>query len=573
VFSQSESIGIDSVQDGVAKAAMRPSQRNLESDDRRALRPAARSTPRILLADDDADMRQYVQRLLTSGYEVEPVGDGETALAAARENPPDLVLTGVMMPHLDGFGLLRALRMDPRTRSIPVIMLSARTGEETQLEGLEAGADDYLMKPFSARELLARVRNLVIVKRTRDALQQELANHNEDLSQLTQELIASRQTLQQIADAQRRSERRWRAVYENSAVGIGLIDIDGNFLEANPVLQRMLGYTAEELRNISLMEITPKKDREITQSRVAQLFDGRLSEYHVEQRYLRQDRSIVWANASVSLIPGSDEEKPILVEVIEDITERKRAEDRLLNAQAELTHATRVAMIGELAASLAHEINQPLGAIVNNGDVCLRLTAEAIRVPDEMRDALSDMVNDANRASAIIAQVRVLAKRSTPAKTSLHLKTVVTDVLALARRELAERQIKVRNRVAEDLPRIFVDRVQFHQVLLNLVINAIDAMSTVEEKSRVLTIWGKRDKLKGKPAVQVGVQDLGKGFGAEDVDLLFEPFYTTKSHGMGMGLRICRSIVEAHGGRLWAQPNANRGATFLCVLPAGAEGD
>jgi PleD family two-component response regulator len=151
-----------------------------------------------------------------------------------------------MMPHLDGFGLLRALRMDPRTRSIPVIMLSARTGEETQVEGLEAGADDYLMKPFSARELLARVRNLVIVKRTRDALQQELANHNEDLSQLTQELIASRQTLQQIADAQRRSERRWRAVYENSAVGIGLIDIDGNFLEANPVLQRMLGYTAEE---------------------------------------------------------------------------------------------------------------------------------------------------------------------------------------------------------------------------------------------------------------------------------------------------------------------------------------
>jgi len=573
VFTQSESDRIRSVHDGIAKAAVPPSQRVVESDDRRALRPAVRSTPRILLADDNADMRQYVQRLLTSGYEVEPVGDGEAALTAAWKNPPDLVLTGVMMPHLDGFELLQALRSDPRTRSIPVIMLSARAGEETQVEGLEAGADDYLIKPFSARELLARVRNLVMVKRTRDALQQELATHNEDLSQLTQELIASRQTLQQSVEAQGRSERRWRAVYENSAVGIGLIDIDGNFLAANPILQRILGYTAEEFRNISLLQITPKEDRETTQSRVVQLFDGRLSEYHVEQRYLRQDRSIVWANASVSLIPGSDEEEPMLVEVIEDITERKRAEDRLLNAQVELTHATRVAMIGELAASIAHEINQPLGAIVNNGDVCLRLTADAIGVPDEMRGALSDMVNDANRASAIIAQVRVLVKRSTPAKTSLHLNDLVTDVLALARRELAERQIKVRNRVAEDLPRIFVDRVQFHQVLLNLVINAIDAMSTVEEKSRILTIWAKRDKLKGKPAVLVGVQDLGKGFGAEDVDLLFEPFYTTKSHGMGMGLRISRSIVEAHGGRLWAQPNANRGATFLCVLPAGAEGD
>jgi PAS domain S-box-containing protein len=573
VFTQSESDRIRSVHDGIAKAAVPPSQRVVESDDRRALRPAVRSTPRILLADDNADMRQYVQRLLTSGYEVEPVGDGEAALTAAWKNPPDLVLTGVMMPHLDGFELLQALRSDPRTRSIPVIMLSARAGEETQVEGLEAGADDYLIKPFRARELLARVRNLVMVKRTRDALQQELATHNEDLSQLTQELIASRQTLQQSVEAQRRSEGRWRAVYENSAVGIGLIDIDGNFLAANPILQRILGYTAEEFRNISLLQITPKEDRETTQSRIVQLFDGRLSEYHVEQRYLRQDRSIVWANASVSLIPGSDEEKPVLVKVIEDITERKRAEDRLLNAQAELAHATRVAMIGELAASIAHEINQPLGAIVNNGDVCLRLTADATGVPGEIRDALSDMVNDANRASAIVAQVRVLAKRSTPAKTSLHLKTVVTDVLALARRELAERQIKVRNRVAEDLPRIFVDRVQFHQVLLNLVINAIDAMSAVEEKNRVLTIWGKRDKLKGKPAVLVGVQDLGKGFGAEDVDLLFEPFYTTKSHGMGMGLRISRSILEAHGGRLVAQPNANRGATFLCVLPAGAEGD
>jgi len=573
MFSRSESVGIHSVHEGVAKAAVPPSQRIVESDDRRALRPAARSTPRILLADDNADMRQYVQRLLTSGYEVEPVGDGEAALAAARENPPDLVLTGVMMPHLDGFGLLRALRSDPRTRSIPVIMLSARAGEETQVEGLEAGADEYLIKPFSARELLARVQNLVILKRARDALQRELATHNEDLSQLTQELIASRQTLQQSAEAQGRSERRWRAVYENSAVGIGLIDIDGNFLAANPVLQRMLGYTEEEFQNISLLQITPKEDSETTRSRVVQLLTGRLSEYHIEQRYLRRDRSIVWANASMSVIPGGNGEEPMLVKVIEDITERKRVEDRLLNAKAELAHATRMTMIGELAASIAHEINQPLGAIVNNGDVCLRLAAGAIGIHYEIREALSDMVNDANRASAIVATVRALAKRSTPTKTLLHFNDLVTDVLALARRELAERQIKVRNRVAEDLPRIFVDRVQFHQVLLNLVINAIDAMSTVEEKSRILTIWGKRDKLKGKPAVLVGVQDFGKGFAADEVDLLFEPFYTTKSHGMGMGLRISRSIVEAHCGRLWAQPNANRGATFLCVLPAGAEGD
>jgi PAS domain S-box-containing protein len=555
---------------GLAKAVVLFSQTIVESDDMFAHHPASGSAPRILLAAADAEMRQYVQRLLTSSYEVEPVGDGETALAAAYENAPDLVLTDVIMPRLDGLGLLRGLRSDSRTRAIPVIMLSARAGEEAQVEGLEAGADDYLIKPFSARELLARAQNLVVVKRMRDALQRELATHDEDLSQMTQELITSRQTLQRSAEAQQQSERRWRAVYENSAVGIGLVDMSGNFLAANPVLQRMLGYTEEEFRNIALMQITPKEDRETTRLRVVQLLGGRLSEYHVEQRYVRRDGSIVWANASVSVIPGSAAEEPILVKVIEDITERKRGEDRLLNTQAELAHATRVAMIGELTASIAHEINQPLGAIVNNGDVCLRLVADAIGFGDEMREALSDIINDANRASAIVATVRALAKRATPAKTLMHFNDVVNDVLALAHRELVERQIKVRIRVAEDLPRVLADRVQFHQVLLNLVMNAIDAMTTVEEKDRILTIWGHPDKLKGKPAVLIGVQDLGKGFGAEDVDLLFEPFYTTKPRGMGMGLRISRSIVEAHGGRLWAKPNIGLGATFLCVLPADA---
>jgi PAS domain S-box-containing protein len=547
---------------------VRSSQNIVESDGLLVRHPASGSTPRILLAIGHADMGQFVQQLLTSSYEVEPVGDGEVALAMARNNPPNLVLADVMLPRLDGFGLLRALRTDPRTRSIPVIMLLARSGEETQVEGFEAGADDYLVEPFGAREVLVRVQNLVMVKRARDALQRELATQNEDLFQLTQELITSRQTLQQSVEAERRSERRWRAVYENSSVGIGLIDVNRNFLAANPVLQRMLGYTEEEFRNLSLMQITPKEDRETIRSRLRQLLDGRLSEYHVEQRYLRRDGSIVWANVSVSLIPGSDAEEPMLVKVIEDITERKRAEDRLLNTQTELAHAARVAMIGELATSIAHEVNQPLGAIVNNGNVCLRLLTHAMGVPDEMREALLDIVNDANRASAIVAEVRALTKRSAPAKTSLYLNDAIADVLALARRDLADRHIKVRNRVAEDLPGILVNRQQFHQVLLNLVMNAIDAMSTVEEQSRILTIWGQRDKLKEKPAVLIGVQDLGEGFAAEVVDLLFESLYTTKRQGMGMGLRISRSIVEAHGGRLWAKPNANRGATFFCILPA-----
>lgn len=370
------------------------------------------------------------------------------------------------------------------------------------------------------------------------------------------------------AEAQRRSERLWRAVYENSAVGIALIDAEGNFLAANPVLQKMLGWTEDQFRTISLMQITPKEDREQTRSRLMQLLNGRLSEYHVEQRYLRRDKSIVWANTSMSIIPDSGEKEPMFVKVIQDITERKRAEDRLLQTQAELAHVSRVTTISELAASIAHEVNQPLGAIVNNGNVCLRLIAAAGGVHAELREVLSDIVNDANRTSAVIAEVRALAKRSIPNKTSLCPRDVITDVLAIARPELLKRKVRVKTRVPQDLSNVWGNHVQLSQVLLNLVINAIEAMGATEMKMRILTIWGRPEKLKGNPAILIGVQDFGCGFRAEDEDRLFESFYTTKMEGMGMGLRISRSIVEAHGGRLWAKPNAKRGATFLCALPA-----
>ncbi len=521
--------------------------------------------PLVLVAEDDAEMRRFMIDVLGDEYRIAAAVDGVQALANALAEPPDLVISDLMMPG--GDQLVSAMRACPLLANVPVLVLSVKADEVLRLKLLAKSIQDYVTKPFSANELRARVRNLVMMKRKREALQQELATQNEDLSQMSAELMASRKALERSVEAQRGSERLWRVVYENSAVGIGLTDVSGKFVAANPVLQRMLGYAEGELRNISLMEITPEGDREATRSRIALLLDGRLSEYHLEQQYLRKDGSVVWANASMSAIPGVESAAPMFVKIMEDITERKSAEDRLLKAQTELAHATRVTMIGELAASIAHEVNQPLGAIVNNGNVCLRLVAGIPSVQNEMREVLSDIVNDANRTSAIIAQVRALAKKSTPPKTALHLNDVIADVLALAHRELVERKITVRTEVAEDLPDVPGDRVQFQQVLLNLVMNGIDAMNAVEERRRVITILGQRDELKGKPAVLIAVQDLGKGFGAQDPDRLFEPFYTTKAHGMGMGLRISRSIVEAHGGRLWAKPNSGLGATFLCALP------
>jgi C4-dicarboxylate-specific signal transduction histidine kinase len=248
------------------------------------------------------------------------------------------------------------------------------------------------------------------------------------------------------------------------------------------------------------------------------------------------------------------------------ITSRKRTEEKLHQTQVELAHVTRASTMGELAASIAHEINQPLGAIVNNSNVCLQL-AGTPGSEEKKREALLDVVNDANRASAIIARIRALTKGSAPETIPLGLKDVVADVLVLAQRELLENRISIKTELAKDLPLIPGDRVQLQQVLFNLVMNAIDAMSAVAANRRVLTVRAKRDELEGEPVVLISVQDSGIGLRPEDMHRLFQPFHSTKPHGMGMGLRIARSIVEGFGGRLWAKRETGPGATFWCALP------
>jgi PAS domain S-box-containing protein len=291
------------------------------------------------------------------------------------------------------------------------------------------------------------------------------------------------------------------------------------------------------------------------------------SDFAVEHRAILADGSLKYLYALGHPIINDSGELVEYVGTVVDISERKRADESLQRAYADLAHATRVATMGELAASIAHEINQPLGALVNNGNVAMRIATAENPSHDKLVEVLSDIVADANRTSAIIARIRAAMKKSAPEKTSLHLKDVVVDVLALAQRELVARRITVRADLPEDLPSVSGDRIQLQQVLLNLVMNGIEAMSDVDEAQRILAIGGRRDDLAGQPAVVIAVRDFGNGFSPEDNERLFDAFYTTKPTGMGMGLRISRSIVEMHGGRLWATPNEGQGATFFCALP------
>jgi len=368
-------------------------------------------------------------------------------------------------------------------------------------------------------------------------------------------------------EALRASEERWSKLAENSSGGIALIAPDGRFIAANLALQKMLGYTEDELQGRTLSDITHEEDRAATEARIQEGHEEQRRVYRVEKRYLRKDGRIMWADVSLVFVPASGSNSAFFSAVIIDRTDRKRAEEALQKAQVELAHVTRVMTMGEITSSIAHEINQPLGAIVNYGNACLRLLKSGRANLTEMVAALSAIVNDAERASAIIARIRALSKKAPPEMALLQVGDLVADILPLVRNELTGRRIALKTALPGELSPVLGDRIQLQQVLLNLVVNGIEAMSKVPEDQRQLVIEAQSHVSEDKSFVLITVTDSGIGLTAEDLPRVFETFYTTKADGMGMGLAISRSIVEAHGGRLWATPNADLGATFQLMLP------
>jgi PAS domain S-box-containing protein len=355
-------------------------------------------------------------------------------------------------------------------------------------------------------------------------------------------------------DELRASEARFRILVDHASDAFFLQDERG-IVDVNRQACESLGYTRDELIGM------PATDQ----------FRQRLSTgenpitYEIPLR--RKDGSEFPVEVRARMFQAEDEQK-FVIALARDITDRKQAERALQEAQAVLTHATRVTTLGEVTASFAHELNQPLAAIANNANACRALLADGCKELDELREALAEIVADTERASAIIERVRALAKRSTPEHAKLRLGDVVNDVAALAAAEAAARHVAIRTDVPSDLPVVLGDRVQLQQVLLNLVVNAMDAMASVGDEARRLEIRGRLDVEDGRTVVTIRVEDRGMGLQPEAMNRLFEPFYTTKTQGMGLGLAISRSIIEAHGGRLWAEPNQEKGAVFAFRLPA-----
>ena len=366
--------------------------------------------------------------------------------------------------------------------------------------------------------------------------------------------------------ALRASEERWRAMFETAPVGITMRDFEHRkYLTANESFQRMIGYTEDELQHLTALDITHEDDQPATQKRIDSGVIGVLQ----RKRYRRKDGEVISADVTPFVVPSTDSTPAFLGAVIVDITERKRAEEALQQAQADLARLNRVMLLGEMTASIAHEVNQPISAVITNAHAGLRWLDARRPDLEEVRQTLSRIVRDGNRAGEVIDRIRASVRKMPPHRDRANINEAIHEVIVLTQTEVQRNGIRLQTRLADDLPLVPADRVQLQQVIMNLIVNAIEAMAGAGDRPRELTIVSREGDTN---TVFVEVRDTGPGFDPADLDRLFQSFYTTKPDGIGMGLAISRSIVEAHGGTLSAGPNRPHGATFQFTVPARADG-
>jgi PAS domain S-box-containing protein len=373
-------------------------------------------------------------------------------------------------------------------------------------------------------------------------------------------------TQRHLADEARRlSEGRWKRIVDNSAIGIVVADLEGRFEIANAAFQKLIGFTEEELKEMNFLDVTEPQFRDQNFTLTAELLRGMRDQFNIEKQYRCKDGRLVWVRNNVSLLPGADGTPRNIMAIIEDISSRKAAEGSLRVTYARLARAAELATAAELSASIAHEINQPLSGIITNTNTCLRMLGTDPPNIDGARETARRTLRDGNRASEVVIRLRALFNKKPPILDSIDLNGAAREVITLLSNGIQANHVVLRTEFADDLPSVKGDRVQLQQVILNLIQNAIDSMTAVDGRIRQLQIKTKRDE---GHHVRLTIKDTGIGLAPDAVERMFESFYTTKGHGMGIGLAISRSIIEGHEGRLWAETNDGPGVTFSFSIPA-----
>jgi PAS domain S-box-containing protein len=372
-------------------------------------------------------------------------------------------------------------------------------------------------------------------------------------------------------EALRASEERWRKLFENSSAGIALIAPDSHYITANAAFQKILGYTEAELQKLTVLEVTYEEDRAVSEAILEEFAEGQGRDYRLEKRYRRKDGSVIWAEISTALIPGSGNTSAFCASVIVDITERKRAEEetkRIRRLEGEMRRASRAEMMGGLTASLAHELNQPLAAVQTTAQAARRFLARKTPALDRVKVAIDDVIQDDARAAEIIRNVRALFQRDEAQMSSVDLRQILYDVDRIVRADAASKNVTLQLNLPTTLSTVIGNRTQLIEALMNLVSNEIDSVCESDGGPRKVEMRASQPEA-GR--IHVSVRDSGKGIEPGIMPRLFDAFFTTKPKGMGMGLAIVRSIIENHGGHLRATRNPDRGATFEFDLPVKAD--
>jgi PAS domain S-box-containing protein len=363
-------------------------------------------------------------------------------------------------------------------------------------------------------------------------------------------------------------EAKIRRLVDANIIGIIVWSVEGEIIEANDAFLRMVGYQREDLLSgkVHWRDMTPPARRAESEAALATAIrTGRAQPF--EKEYIRKDGTRLPVIVGLAAFEASQQQG---VAFVLDLSERKQAEEqvregerRYRQVQAELAHANRVATMGQLAASIAHEVNQPIAATVTNANAALRWLGAQPPNTDEVELGLKRIIADGNRAADVLGRIRALIRKTPPQRQALDLNAVVGEMVGFTRGEATRYGAEVSVQLASDLPAVLADRVELQQVLLNLIVNGLEAMAVMEEGERRLSI---SSACVGEN-VRITVSDSGPGFACERAEEVFTAFYTTKATGLGMGLSICRTIIEAHGGRLWAEANAPCGARVVFALP------
>jgi len=484
---------------------------------------------RILLVDDNADMREYLCRLLGEDYTVDTAADGSTALSEIRANPPDLVLTDVMMPGLNGLELLQAIRGNPRMRTLPVIVISARAGEEAVVGGLEHGADDYLVKPFTAREVRARV-----------------AAHLE------------------IGRLRRESENRFHQLFAANVIGIVLGD-ESRILEANEAFLEILGVRREELEagKLRWRDWTPPEYREADERGMEELLATGIC-HPFEKEFQRRDERRVPVLIGATLL---DRAPLRWLSFVVDLTQRRELERRLSEKQ-------KLESIGQLAGGIAHDFNNLLVGIIGNATLIQEMVPEG----SSIREPLHEVVAASERAAHLTQQMLAYSGKGRFIVERVDLSDLVKKTVPLLKPSIpinASLQFDLQS----NLPAVEGDATQLQQVIVNLVENAAEAIGEKPGVIRVRTGLQTVDRLyireqledaEVEPGVYavLEVRDTGSGMDDKIRSRIFDPFFTTKFTGRGLGLAGVAGIVRGHKGAIQVSSVPGQGSTFLVLLPS-----